>query len=108
MANLAAYEKQIDKLIAKAVEDVIKELKTVSEVITRRVGVLATEVGNVKVPQGIGDKDLEEIPTTIKELLARHNGKFAQGLVKLKLEPKVDGGEVSVNAFGIAGALATY
>jgi 3-methyladenine DNA glycosylase AlkC len=110
MSKLAAFEKQIDKLVATCVEDINKQLKQVGEGIKERVVKLANEVKGVRIPQGVDDKELQDIPSKVKQIVDKHNAKIREGVVKVRLEVSVEAGEDEVwtGVYGIAGPLAGF
>ena len=110
MSKLAAFEKQIDTLVASCVDDINKDLKQASEGIKERVVNLAKDVKRVRIPQGVGDEELTKIPGKVKEIVAKYNAKIREGVVKVRLEVSVEAGEEEVwtGVYGIAGPLAGY
>ena len=106
--DLAAYEKQADKLIASCVDDIAKELKSCKEAVIKRAERLVKELRGIRVPKGIDEKELNQIPDRIQEMVKNHNAKLSPGLADLRivdLTVDVQKKEVHVPGSGIGGKL---
>ena len=107
--DLAAYEKQVDKLVASCVDDIGKEVKHCKEAVLKRAQSLVKEIRGVKVSKGIDEKELNEIPDRIEEIVKKNNAKLKEGLVELRVvnvTVDVKEKEVWVAGSGIGGTLA--
>lgn len=102
--DLAAIEKQVEKLVGSCVDDIKDQLKRSNEVIVKRVQSLAKEVNNVRVPQSMDENEIKAIPNTIKQIMEKSNAKIRGGVVEVKLEVRVEHGDkkLTVSGHGIS------
>jgi copper chaperone CopZ len=107
-SDLAAYEKHVDKLCARCVDEIAKELKRCGGAIEKQIAALAKEVKSVPIPDTMNEKELKEIPGRIDELVKKHNARLKEGLARVILRASVDVQEQSVwvGTYGIAGDMA--
>src|SRR5688572_30186323 len=106
-ADLAAYEKQVDKLCASCLDDVLKELTSCKNVIKKRIETLAKEIKGVRVPKALTDDELNEIPGKLGEILKKHNAAVNK-VLQVTVDVKVDEQKktVQVTSYGLSGGMA--
>src|SRR5262245_31084809 len=105
-SEMAAYEAEVDKLCAQWAVNVAKELKhCVTEIESYSAG-LAKAISSVKVPQGLDDKELNDIPDRINKIL-KDDSDRVRDVIELKVTAKVDvkKKKVDISSWGYSGKL---
>src|SRR4051794_15059639 len=88
-AEIAAYESEVDKLCSKWVVDIAKELKSFNDKIKKLSLGLGTNISKVKVPQGLSEKEFNEIPDRINKIL-RDDSDRIRDVIEIKFTVNLD------------------
>jgi hypothetical protein len=107
-SDLAALEKQIDKLCSGCVDEIGKEIKRCADTIEKQVRALAKEVRAIRIPDSMSEKELNELPGRVDQILKKNNARLKEGLARVIFQVSVDVEDKSiwVDKHGIGGDLA--
>jgi len=106
-AELAKFNKALEKLCVDCAGDVKKELASCKNSIINRLTKMADDMAKVAVPNS-AEADLDKVPALVSAVLKRESSRFAS-ILTLTAAVRIDrpGGKVSVPAAGVSGPMAT-
>src|SRR5262245_540069 len=104
--DMVKYEAAVEKLCADYVVDVATTLKKAHTDVSARTHALRMAVAKIPFPKDSDADEQKNIPTRINEILRDESMRLKE-VVQVKMEAKVDvaGKKVTIDGFGMSGAV---